>query len=73
MATDRDQHRAICRTKIAAINAKSRPKPKIANMTRTQTTDTKNNNKLQYSRESQFTYEIQILNKGLRYNLHHRN
>jgi hypothetical protein len=51
---------------------------KIANMTKTETTDTINNN-TNYTRAEnhtniQFTHEkIQILNKGLKYNLHHKN
>jgi hypothetical protein len=48
---------------------------KIANMTGTQTTDTINNNTKHTRGENytniQFTHnEIQLLNKGLKYNLH---
>jgi hypothetical protein len=51
---------------------------KIANMIKTQTTDITNNN-INYTRignrtNTQFTHgEIQLLNKGLKYNLHHKN
>jgi hypothetical protein len=75
-----EKHRAIYREKIKTRNGEYiyETTTKITNMMRTQTTNTTNNNtkhsRVENYTNIQFTHdEIQLLNKGLKYNLHYKN